>query len=784
MKLPKVSFRLLFSTLLVAILFLRLVVFVQPALAQSSWVYDDPEVTALGKASERARQLLFWYFNRPSLDNSPAILEMWAVARNIALILLVIIVLAFGFQLILTKERAKFEAFIPRLIGLLVFAFFSYVIVLGLIQVGDTSMKFFIERIIGKNLFNITFIAQNSEESYMKFVGARRTEPEFMESARAAFTLIKLTNFTYYAIFTILVLRKIILWFLLIVSPFLSLLFAFPFIRNVGWIWIGVFFQWLFYGPLFSIFLAGLVKIWEVGIPWGFDFTKVDVVDSDPKKTGVVFPTAINILYGGPAQKLTPTNTCNYVDTFAEYVIALIMLWAVMLLPWLLLRIFRDYCCEVIKSLEAATINLYGKLGGLPPSPPSMPGPAKMELPFRKTIDSTISTLVQSAQQASMAKMKTDEILNTVGLKVSSLADISRLEMNSEERKMALQKLEYLQSPSKVSNTALRSQFSTSNQELASRAAKGDVVAERTLAAASRVSTTMMASLMQRQKEAVSERETLLTRGIITKKGVVTPRGRVVEKEVAGVAVPRVRVVEKEVTGEIAGKGVVSGVPVRGRKITQVVPAAAPAPIRTVSVEDYEQVKKMWINNYRFGEVPLSEKIHSREDWLTSEIARISDAIEMISSKDEQKRAAGFENVAAVMPFLFLGGFTEDQVKIYLEAKLAAAKSQIEMEQVKEEVEKVKEEELVEIVRGEKEEKKAAQLEESLEMGEGDKKEKKESLGEEEEGQKKEKPEALGPEETGKKKDQESAEPSSETTEENLEKNPEDLFSKEDKQKV
>lgn len=704
MKLPKISPKLLLISLFLVITLFRLFWSVSPASAQTSWV-PDPEVTALGKSSERARQLLFWYFNRPTLDNSPAILGMWAVSRNIALFFMVIVVIGFGFQLILSKEKTKFEAFVPKLIGLLVFAFFSYVIILGLIQIGDVIMKFFVETIVGKDLFNITFVAQNSEDSYIKFQGFRRTEPELIESAQTAFTVIKLTNFTYYAMFIILVVRKIILWFLLIVSPFLSMLFAFPFIKNVGWIWIGVFFQWLFYGPLFSIFLAGLVKIWEMGIPWGFDFTKVGVVSSDPKKTGIVFPTAINILYGGPAQRLTDTNTCNYVDTFAEYVIALIMLWVVILLPWLLLRIFRDYCCNLIKSLEAATMNLYGKLGGITPPPlPSVPTPAKMEVPFRKAIDSTISSLIRSTEQASMAKMRTEDILNSVGLKVSSLADISRLEINSEERKMASQKLEYLQSPFKVSNASLRSQFASSNQELAARAAKGDVVAERTLAAASNVSVSTMATLMQKQKEAIAERELLSEKGIITRKGVVTVRGVISEKEVPGV---------------VARKGVLAQrVPVRARRVTEGAPLAAPVPPRTVSVEDYEQVKKMWVNNYRNGEVPLSERIRSREEWLRTEVTKISDTIEMISSKDEQKRSTGFENVAAVMPFLFLGGFTEEQVLVYLKAKLEAAKSQLESEQTSQETEKIKEEEFVEIARGEKEEKLTGKLEESLKLEE------------------------------------------------------------------
>ena len=99
------------------------------------------------------------------------------------------------------------------------------------------------------------------------------------------------------------------------------------------------------YGPLMALFLGGLANIWNaksVHIPYIFDFSRVNDMAQ------VVYPTSINILYGGPAQQLKIFNTSNYVDTFAEYIISLIMLWVVLILPWWLLRIFRDYCCDAV----------------------------------------------------------------------------------------------------------------------------------------------------------------------------------------------------------------------------------------------------------------------------------------------------------------------------------------------------------------------------------------------------------------------------------------------------
>ncbi len=82
------------------------------------------------------------------------------------------------------------------------------------------------------------------------------------------------------------------------------------------------FFQWVFYGPLFALFLGALATIWKTGIPFVFDFSRTGTA------AGYIYPTATNILYGGPAQVLSILNSGNYIDTFAEYVITLIMLWA------------------------------------------------------------------------------------------------------------------------------------------------------------------------------------------------------------------------------------------------------------------------------------------------------------------------------------------------------------------------------------------------------------------------------------------------------------------------
>ena len=55
------------------------------------WV-EDPEITAQGKADERARQFLFWVFNTGTVDTHPALIKVWNLAKNISFFLLLIVV--------------------------------------------------------------------------------------------------------------------------------------------------------------------------------------------------------------------------------------------------------------------------------------------------------------------------------------------------------------------------------------------------------------------------------------------------------------------------------------------------------------------------------------------------------------------------------------------------------------------------------------------------------------------------------------------------------------------
>src|SRR5581483_7749680 len=112
--------------------------------------------------------------------------------------------------------------------------------------------------------------------------------------------------------------------------------------------------------------------------------------------------------------------------------------------------------------------------------------------------------------------------------------------------------------------------------------------------------------------------------------------------------------------------------------------------IQSVAIDDYEDVKKMWEENYRSGDIPISEKIKSRSEWVKQDIVKMESVIELVSSIDQEKKKQGLEELAVILPFILLGGFSDQETVIYLKAKLEAAKKVLtELEEKTSEEDKV-----------------------------------------------------------------------------------------------
>ncbi|KKR71583.1 MAG: hypothetical protein UU81_C0055G0002 [Microgenomates group bacterium GW2011_GWC1_41_8] len=884
---------------------------------EPNWIIDA-EVTQVGRNAERAREFIYWVVTHSPVYNVPQIYQAYFFVQRVTWILAIFVIIGLAIQLVLTRksigptfsgisigfDRITIATIVIRMVLILSFIFFSYNILLGFIQASDAMSNFFISRLGGEDLFNIVFSSSNSEENY-DFVGYKNADPLEQDMVFTSLFLVRMTSFTYNFMAIILIIRQVILIFLLILSPLLALLLPFIFVRNIGSIWIGEFFRWLFYGPLFSLFIAALARIWKGGIPYEFDFTGAG--------TKMVYHTGINILYGGPAQVLSPTNTANYVDTYAEYIIALIMLWAAIMLPWLLLKIFRDYCCDILEKNQGVLMQILDKIRNVTPPKPLGPKPAKpgsigtfgkhMKIPESRSVltreTMTREKIIEKIRDREIHNVETHDITRAYDLRVSSLRDVARIETHKEKESAVRETLASIQNPLRATTPQTRTQYETLRNEFTTRASRGDKLARQVIQAATprashveqtitstasaeqlkqavaapgpiaisevRVPTIRTISLetvksvsehthleqntvqeilkavpitetVEKEKESktttekiqkVAERVHVTTdqvREVIynaqqisqnqlireqistetiksvaekthTEQATVeqilkeVPVTESVEKQTATAETNEkvrevserihvseeqvrevVREIQKEITTtqiqrvssdtirEISEKTQVSqesvekvleevpsvntieskeaqigalsektGVaPDQVRKVLDATPpsqipsAEAPKIAPSVSIEEYEEIRAMWMNHYRNSDVPKSENIKNREDWINEDIAKLTNTINLLISPSVKDRQQGMQQVADLLPFLLLGGFADVETLTYIKAKLEAAKLIYEeMERVDEAKEKIKkeQEDLVVIPAvGPKEEQKTMQAEQKLEM--------------------------------------------------------------------
>jgi len=763
------------------------------------WV-EDPEVTALGQQGERSRQFLLWTLTHQSIDDIPSLLSVWELSRNVAMFLILLVVIIMGIGIIVSQRNnfnlsIEVSPLIIRVALLLLFLVFSARIVLILIQTADIMMEFFIRNLNVRELFNLFLVddpskdvLQVSERAYREFVGCTNWSTRAVDSARTSKFLVRFTNMTYYFIGIMMILRKVVLWFLLVVSPFLVILAPFVFIRNIGWIWIGVFFQWAFYGPLMALFLGTLAQIWNtvpVHIPYVFDFSRINRLNQ------VVYPTSTNILYGGPAQTLGILNTSNYVDTFAEYVISLIMLWTVIILPWWLLRIFRDYCCDGIYSMKNILLSMYDTMRTGPTPPPSggpttprPTGTASTALKMPKKIDSEVTTKVKLETAQDIQRATTDKIVQSIEIRASNIAEVAQMETNDRARENAARNLDRIQNPFKAETPTERQKLMNLRDEIQTRAQKGDDMARNLSAITSRSSVqqqiakqkilqtmpkmipvihtiSIKFNLPQEKARnivrsifnAISNDEQVVTNIAsetklstdVTRKVLQTvARGdrlerptdvliretaketdveenqvkQVIAKTVVAVKekkdIAKKVAQQEEVEQETVEKVVQEHLPAVSepeKHIETQIPAS-----EKVSIEDYEEVKGMWVQQYEKGEVPVTENVKTRPEWVEKDVVRISNILNKVLSSDKKLQEQGLDEVGYILPIFMVNNLSGEELLVYLKAKLEAAK-QVQQAMVKEQEMRAKIKEEEEVVEIETPQKKQAAKEQVLSRG-------------------------------------------------------------------
>jgi len=96
--------------------------------------------------------------------------------------------------------------------------------------------------------------------------------------------------------------------------------------------------------------------------------------------------------------------------------------------------------------------------------------------------------------------------------------------------------------------------------------------------------------------------------------------------------------------------------------------------LQPVSDQDYEEVKKLWEENYRNLPVPAEygSEATGRIAWITADIKNIEETIALLTTNDTEKEQQGMQKVSEILPMLMLGGFSQNEIIGYLKAKVDA----------------------------------------------------------------------------------------------------------------
>ena len=709
-----------------------------PTPTDGTWV-QDPEVTFVGKVAARSGEFLDWTlanynWSSVSSGNSNPLASFWATIRNIVYAFFTLFVLISAFVIIVTRgKNITVMKFIPRFIMILLLVTFSFALIQFIYQITDAIQGFFLK---GTNpdciAKNINTICQNDllfvGWDYKGFQGYRLLDSSFDESVFVSLLLVKLTALTYYVMVGILLLRKIILWFFIVISPIFPLLLLYSPIRNTAKIWVGEFFRWLLYAPIFAIFLSGLVAIWRssTNIPLQFKLDNKDIV----------YQTAISILLGGPGQTVSLQNSVNNRDTFALYVVALLMLWVVIILPFLLLQIFLDFLRDfsfgesaLIKQLVAGGSSLVGRgTGGQFPPPTIQPEGVARPLPFTsaRIAIPQIQTneAIINAQAASIrgAQMSSD-ILRLANLSIPTMRDIAKYETSllssdigkHQDIARLHETLEGIANPRQVTVPTQRERYNLLQEKLKQEAQRGDPLATSILSAANAVTKTGLKPSIETAKLIEALQSSPLKNALTQAQQNGDPLAKSIlstmQKGEPGIDESlKQRLLEAKEKGSQLAVSILEAA--GGAELKAEVSFPAANRVQAVSIDDYESVKKIWQENYLKLEPPKSidGKQRDRKEWILNDIDKISETINLLVSSDPQNITKGMEAVGAILPFLLIGGFAQTEVIAYLKAKLEAAKA------VTEEIDKKEEEESTMLDTSKKKEEKPKEQEAQREL--------------------------------------------------------------------
>ena len=325
---------------------------------------------------------------------------------------------------------------------------------------------------------NLPTLLLNAEQS-IELTDEKTFNPN-QEHSIFAFLMILFTGLAYFGMALVFVLRIVILWALMIVSPVLFLLAIFNATRSYFFNWLGFYARWLLIGPLMALGLAIVVNIWQaVGLPITSSYIGFG-------EFGVIS----NIGFYLPGKEII--NNLSTTPQMMEYLLFVIMLY---------LPIFFAFVLTRQKLWSAAAMTIVEKRETAPPRPAPEAAEAApaLERPGETAATAEVKTLVGGikgflgSKLAALTKagvpaptieegrrgappIETATSFLPEHLALTNLRDMMDLTAGEEKdsRNAREKTIKKLAAPENIEDTGERQKVMAVRQEISQRADQGD----------------------------------------------------------------------------------------------------------------------------------------------------------------------------------------------------------------------------------------------------------------------------------------------------------------------
>ncbi|MCF7795309.1 hypothetical protein K9M50_03050 [Patescibacteria group bacterium] len=234
--------------------------FVHPSLAFADWAARvlsgliGAFISGLGVVVGLVIEVLIRVAQYNDFTGSQAIEKGWIIVRDLANMFFILVFLIIAFATILRIESYNYKKHLPKLLLMAVFINFSKTIAGLIIDVGQVAMITFVNGFKDIGAGNLTHMLGLTEILQMK-EGADVGDWTIFTAYLLAFFYILIALVTIVAILAVLVMRMVMLWIYVVLSPLAFLLAAFPGGKKYSEMWWSNFSKEVIVGPVLAFFI-------------------------------------------------------------------------------------------------------------------------------------------------------------------------------------------------------------------------------------------------------------------------------------------------------------------------------------------------------------------------------------------------------------------------------------------------------------------------------------------------------------------------------------------------